>query len=90
MNDVVRGMIEYIIICKKKHNFSCALLCVSKALDNQAAQFDRDMLLRGKDLSEAEFERLLKAHQQNQAELAHSFEKERDRQKKALRDKVQA
>ena len=46
------------------------------------------MLLQGKNLSEDEFNRLLKAHQEEIAALERNYGNERSRQKKALDEKV--
>lgn len=46
------------------------------------------MLLHGKGLSDAEFEKLMKQHQLQMTELEGNFENEKERQKKALEKKV--
>ena len=46
------------------------------------------MLLKGKSISEQEFQRLLDQHQSDMKGLEGNFDKEKDRQKKSLADKV--
>ena len=57
-------------------------------MEEEKAKFDREMLLKGKSLSEEEFQRLLQQHQSNMKGLEGNFDKEKDRQKKSLADKV--
>ena len=65
------------------------LLCLShQALEAHTAKFDRELLLQGKNVSDEEFERLLAAHKKEQAALEQNMDAEKERQKKALQDKV--
>ena len=56
----------------------------SQAIDDHKNTFDREMLLKGKNLSEEEFERLMKKHNEELTKLEQNFEGEKLRQKKAL------
>lgn len=62
--------------------------CLFQALDEHKAKFDREMLLHGKNISEAEFQKLLAQHKEESEALNMNFEKEHDRQKKAINDRV--
>ncbi len=57
-------------------------------MDEEKAKFDREMLLQGKNLSEEEFERLMREHKQQMAALQQNYLSEKDRQKQAIADKV--
>ena len=46
------------------------------------------MLVNGKELSEAEFNTLMKQHKANVQDLENNFETEKERQRKALEKKV--
>ena len=46
------------------------------------------MLVHGKELSEAEFNTLMKQHKANVQDLENNFETEKERQRKALEKKV--
>ncbi len=57
-------------------------------IDEHKAKFDREMLLQGKNVSEEEFDRLMKAHQAEMAALEINYMSQKDRQKQSLADKV--
>ena len=59
-----------------------------QALDSEKEKFDREMLVHGKELSEAEFNTLMKQHKANVQDLENNFETEKERQRKALEKKV--
>lgn len=59
-----------------------------QAIDAQNAKFDREILLHGKNLSEEEFEKLMKAHKAEIQSLEANLDREKQRQKKTLNDKV--
>ena len=59
-----------------------------QALDSSQSQFDREMLLQGKNISDEEFKRLMEKHQREQLQLQSNFETEKERQRKAMKDKV--
>ncbi len=59
-----------------------------QALEERKAKFDREMLLHGKNLSEDEFRKMMRQHQQEMDTLAANLNKEKERQKKAAQDKV--
>ena len=59
-----------------------------QAIDAQNAKFDREILLHGKNLSEEEFEKLMKAHKAELQSLEANIDREKLRQKKTLKDKV--
>ena len=66
-------------------NVWCTFL---QAIDAQNAKFDREILLHGKNLSEEEFEKLMKAHKAEIQALEANLDREKQRQKKTLNDKV--
>ena len=53
-----------------------------QAIDAQNAKFDREILLHGKNLSEEEFEKLMKAHKAEIQSLEANLDREKQRQKK--------
>ena len=59
-----------------------------QAIDAQNAKFDREILLHGKNLSEEEFEKLMNAHKAEIQSLEANLDREKQRQKKTLNDKV--
>ena len=46
------------------------------------------MNIHSKDVSDEQFQKLMKEHQQQQAKLAQGFDTERERQKQLLKQKV--
>ena len=71
-------------------NLTYFLFRTLKALDAEKDKFDREMLVHGKSLSEAEFDKLMKQHKAHMSDLDNNFETEKDRQRKALERKVHA
>ena len=64
-------------------------LCVYfQSVDDLKVKFDREMQLKSKDLSEEEFNKMLKQHQQEVNALQTTYNTEKDKQKKAFKDKV--
>lgn len=61
---------------------------LSQAIDAHNAKFDREMVLHGKNLSEEEFEKLMKAHKAELQALEMNLDREKQRQNKTLADKV--
>ena len=59
-----------------------------QALAEQKNKFDRDMLLNRGSMSEDEYRRLLAEHQREMAALVANMDKEKDRQKRAIKDRV--
>ena len=68
-----------------RFNLWCIIL---QAIDAQNAKFDREILLHGKNLSEEEFEKLMKSHKAEIQSLEANLDREKQRQKKTLNDKV--
>ena len=58
-------------------------------MENSKAKFEREMLLNGEKLSEDEMERLMAAHEQDAETLRRNMQEEKERQKKAIAEKVQ-
>ena len=52
------------------------------------AKFDQEMLLKGKNLTDEEFQKLLKQHKDEVEALRLNYDREKERQKKAIHDKV--
>ena len=61
-----------------------------QAIDAEKSKFDREMLLHGKELSEAEFEKMMRQHQAEILALEHNLDEEKEKQRKALEKKVKA
>jgi hypothetical protein len=57
-------------------------------LDEHRLKFDREVLLHGKNISEEEFQKLLAQHNEERESLKMNFDKEHDRQRKAITDRV--
>ena len=64
------------------------ILFVIQAIDAEKSKFDREMLLHGKDLTEEEFEKMMKQHQAEIVALEHNLNEEKEKQRKALEKKV--
>ncbi len=59
-----------------------------QAIDEHNTQFDREMLQRGKNLSKDEFENLMRMHKDQVHSLERNLDREKERQRKTLADKV--
>ena len=59
-----------------------------KAVDEHKAKFDREMLLKGKNLSEAEFEELMKKHREQLAKLEQNMRTQKEARTKSIQQKV--
>ena len=78
----------YIVVIVDPSHDVILPLSRSQALDSEQESFDREMLVHGKSLSEAEFNRLMTQHRRNMADLENNYEGEKERQRKALEKKV--